>query len=397
MILDVVEIQKLLPHRYPFLMVDAIVEVERLKRIVGIKNVSINEYYFQGHFPGKPVMPGVLILEAVAQTGGLLLLMDIPDRDKKLLYFVAVDGARFRRPVVPGDQLRIEVNVLNWRGDFCKLEGKATVNGQLRRTREMTKREIHPQAVVAASAKLGEGVKIGPYAVVGEDVELGDGCVLHAHAMVEGPSKFGRNNTFYSFSTIGGDPQDYTFRGERTEMVAGDGNIFREYVTVSRGTQKGGGKTSLGDGNFLLAYSHIGHDCSIGSNTLFVNGATLAGHVTVEDFATIGAFCPVHQFCRIGRYAYIGASTVITQDVPPFSKIVTERETKSFGINTIGLERKGFSPERLQALKRAYRLLLRSKLNTSQALAEMKKTLSDSGDVKELIQFIESAERGIVK
>jgi 3-hydroxyacyl-[acyl-carrier-protein] dehydratase len=131
MILDVTEIQKLLPHRYPFLMVDAILEVERLKRIVGIKNVSINEYYFQGHFPGKPIMPGVLILEAVAQTGGLLLLMDIPDRDKKLLYFVAVDGARFRRPVVPGDQLRIEVKVLNWRGDFCKLEGKATVNGEL--------------------------------------------------------------------------------------------------------------------------------------------------------------------------------------------------------------------------------------------------------------------------
>jgi 3-hydroxyacyl-[acyl-carrier-protein] dehydratase len=131
MTLDVVEIQKLLPHRYPFLMVDAIVEVERLKRIVGIKNVSINEYYFQGHFPGKPVMPGVLILEAMAQTGGLLLLLDIPDRDKKLLYFVAVDGARFRRPVVPGDQLRIEVKVLSWRGDFCKLEGKATVDGQL--------------------------------------------------------------------------------------------------------------------------------------------------------------------------------------------------------------------------------------------------------------------------
>ena len=131
MLMDVVEIQKLLPHRYPFLMVDAIVEVERLKRIVGIKNVTINEFYFQGHFPGKPVMPGVLILEAMAQTGGILLLLDIPDREKKLLYFVAVDGARFRRPVVPGDQLRIEVNVLSWRGDFCKLEGKATVNGQL--------------------------------------------------------------------------------------------------------------------------------------------------------------------------------------------------------------------------------------------------------------------------
>jgi 3-hydroxyacyl-[acyl-carrier-protein] dehydratase len=131
MILDTVEIQKLLPHRYPFLMVDAIVEVERLKRIVGIKNVTMNEYYFQGHFPGKPVMPGVLIVEAMAQTGGLLLLLDVPDRANKLLFFVAIDGARFRRPVVPGDQLRIECNVLNWRGDFCKLEGKATVNGEL--------------------------------------------------------------------------------------------------------------------------------------------------------------------------------------------------------------------------------------------------------------------------
>jgi UDP-N-acetylglucosamine acyltransferase len=261
----------------------------------------------------------------------------------------------------------------------------------------MTKRDIHSQAIVASSAKLGEGVKIGPYAIVGEAVELGDGCVVHAHAAVSGPSKFGKNNMFYSFSAVGGDPQDYTFRGERTELVAGDGNIFREYVTVSRGTQKGGGTTTLGDANFLLAYSHVGHDCQIGSNTLFVNGATLAGHVTVEDFVTIGAFCPVHQFCRIGRYAYIGASTVITQDVPPFSKIVTERETKSFGINTIGLERKGFSPARLQTLKRAYRLLLRAKLNTSQALAEMRKTLSDSADVQELIKFIERAERGIVK
>ena len=261
----------------------------------------------------------------------------------------------------------------------------------------MSVRHIHPQAVVAASAKLGEGVKVGAFAVVGEEVELGEGCVLHAHAVVQGPSSFGKNNVFYPFSVIGGDPQDYTFRGERTELAAGDGNIFREYVTVSRGTEKGGGRTNLGSGNFLLAYSHIGHDCQIGDQTLFVNGATLAGHVTVEDFATIGALSPVHQFCRIGRYAYIGASTVITQDVPPFSRVVTERETKSFGINAIGLERKGFSAERLKALKTAYRLLLRSRMNTTQALAEMRKTLSESADVQELIRFIESAERGIVK
>src|SRR5256885_657062 len=144
----------------------------------------------------------------------------------------------------------------------------------------MTKREIHPQAVVAASAKLGEGVKIGPYAVVGEDVELGDGCVLQGHAMVGGPAKFGKNNTFYSFSAIGGDPQDYSFRGERTEMVAGDGNIFREYVTVSRGTQKGGGRTSIGNENFFLSYAHIGHDCQVGSSTLFVNGARSEEHTS---------------------------------------------------------------------------------------------------------------------
>jgi UDP-N-acetylglucosamine acyltransferase len=261
----------------------------------------------------------------------------------------------------------------------------------------MTNPEIHPQATVAGSAKLGRGVRVGPYAVVGENVELGEGCLLHPHAVVQGPSRFGKNNVFNSFSVIGGDPQDYTFRGERVELIAGDGNIFREYVTVNRGTQKGGGTTRLGDDNFFLAYAHVGHDSQVGSHTLFVNGATLAGHVTVEDFATIGAFCPVHQFCRIGRYAYIGASTVITQDVPPFSKVVTERETRSFGINTIGLERQGFSPERLHTLKRAYRLLLRSKLNTSQALTEMKKTLNDSADVKELIRFIERAKRGIVK
>jgi UDP-N-acetylglucosamine acyltransferase len=261
----------------------------------------------------------------------------------------------------------------------------------------MTKHEIHPQAVVASGAKLGKGVKIGAYAVVSEEVQLGDGCVLHAHAVVGGPSRFGKNNVFHPFCAIGGDPQDYTFRGDRVELTAGDGNIFREYVSISRGTQKGGRKTTLGDDNFFLAYSHVGHDCAIGSHTLFVNGATLAGHVTVEDFATIGAFSPVHQFCRIGRYAYIGASTVITQDVPPFAKVVTERETQNFGINSIGLERKGFSVKRVRALKRAYRLLLRAKLNTSQALAEMKKTLGDSADVRELIQFIESAERGIVK
>jgi len=256
---------------------------------------------------------------------------------------------------------------------------------------------IHPQAIVSPQAKLGADVRIGAYAVVGADVELGDGCDVHEHAVVRGPSKFGSSNSFYSFSLVGGDPQDYTFRGEQVELEAGNENIFREYVTISRGTAKGGGITRIGDRNFFLAYSHIGHDCQIGSDTLFVNGATLAGHVTVQDFVTLGAFSPVHQFCRLGRYAYIGASTVITQDVPPFSLIVTERETRCFGANTIGLERKGFSAERIKALQKAFRLLTRSKKNTSQALEEMRATIKGSDDVKELVAFVEKAERGIVK
>jgi UDP-N-acetylglucosamine acyltransferase len=251
--------------------------------------------------------------------------------------------------------------------------------------------------VIAPGAKLGAGVRVGAFAVIGEEVELGEGCVLYSHAVVSGPSKFGSHNVFYSFSSVGGDPQDFRFTGERTELTVGNRNTFREYVTISRGTAGGGGTTTLGDNNFFLAGSHVGHDCHVGSHTLFVNGATLAGHVTVEDYATIGFQSPVHQFCRIGRYAYIGASTVITQDVPPFSRVVTERETKSYGINTIGLERKGFSAERLKVLQRAFRLLLRSKLNTTQALNEMRKSFAGSEDVQELIRFIEAAERGIVK
>src|SRR5580704_15682218 len=210
----------------------------------------------------------------------------------------------------------------------------------------MSNAKIHAQALVSPTAKIAEGVEVGAFAVVGADVELGANCVVHPHAVISGPSKFGARNIFHSFSVIGGDPQDYTFRGERVELVAGDGNIFREHVTVTRGTQKGGGVTRLGNDNFFLAYSHVGHDSQVGNGTLFVNGATLAGHVTVQDFVTVGAFSPVHQFCRLGKYAYIGASTVITQDVLPFSLIVTERETRCFGANTIGLERKGFSEER---------------------------------------------------
>jgi UDP-N-acetylglucosamine acyltransferase len=207
----------------------------------------------------------------------------------------------------------------------------------------------------------------------------------------------GPRNRVFSFAVVGGDPQDLTFKGERVTLEVGEANEFREFSTINRGTVKGGGVTRVGGHNLFMSYTHVGHDSVVGSHAIFVNGATLAGHVVVGDYATVGNFSPVHQFCRVGRYAYIGAHTVITQDVPPFSKVVTPRHTACYGINNVGLERHGFSPERIKSLETAYRLLLRSKLNTTQAVSKMRETFPESEDIQELIGFIETAERGLVK
>jgi UDP-N-acetylglucosamine acyltransferase len=260
--------------------------------------------------------------------------------------------------------------------------------------------QMDPRAMVSPTARLGNDVVIEAFAMVGDEVELGDACVVRSHAMLHGPSRFGRANLFHSFSSVGGDPQDLTYKGERAELIAGDENIFHEYATINRGTAKGGGATRIGNHNLFMAYSHVGHDCQIGDHTVFVNAATLAGHVIVEDYATIGAFCPVHQFCRIGKHAYIAACTVITQDVLPFAKVVAPRETRTYGLNAIGLERHGYSKERIAALEKAYRILFRSKLNTSQALAELRAMNPAPPDVQELIAFLERSlggDRGITK
>lgn len=253
------------------------------------------------------------------------------------------------------------------------------------------------RAMVSPSARIGEGASIGAWAVVGDGVELGAGCKVMPHVVLQGPARIGRDNVFHPFCSIGGDPQDLKFAGERTEVVIGDANQFREYVTVNRGTGPGGGVTRIGSHNLFMVYSHVAHDCHVGDHTIFANNATLAGHVTVHDYATIGAFSAVHQFCRVGRHAYIGGFTVVTQDAAPFSKVVSERGTHCFGVNTVGLERRGFSAERIKEIESAYRLLLRAKLNTTQAVARMRETLGDSPDVQELIAFIESVERGLTK
>ena len=258
--------------------------------------------------------------------------------------------------------------------------------------------EIDPRAVISPSAKLGNDVRIAPYAIVGDEVELGEGCVLEAHAVVRGPATLGRGNHVYSFAVLGGDPQDYTYTGQRVSVEIGDNNEFREFSTVNRGTIKGGGVTRVGSNNLLMSYSHVGHDCVIGDRVTLINGAQLAGHIHVDDYATISSFCLLHQFSRVGSYSYIGAGTVITQDVPPFSLIVSSRETRCFGINKVGMERRGFSPERIKTIEKAYRYLLRSKLNTTQAVEKMRETLAHSEDVSSLIRFIETTtDRGLTK
>jgi len=229
---------------------------------------------------------------------------------------------------------------------------------------------------------------------------LGEDCNLISHVVLDGRTRIGARNTIYSFTSLGVAPQDLKYQGEPTETEIGDDNTIRECVTVSRGTTKGGGITRIGSGNLIMAYAHVGHDSQVGSHCILANAATLAGHVTIEDYATVGAFSPVHQFCTVGAYAYIGGGTIVTQDVLPFSLTSARRENKAFGINKVGLSRKGFSPERLQLLQKAYRLLLAAKLNTTAALEKMRELegAEDAvNDVSYLVAFIERSERGVVK
>jgi UDP-N-acetylglucosamine acyltransferase len=236
---------------------------------------------------------------------------------------------------------------------------------------------------------------IGPYCTIGPEVVLGEECTLISHVVVDGRTRIGARNTFYPFCSVGVPPQDLKYKGEPTETVIGDDNTIRESVTISRGTVGGGGLTSMGSGCLLMTCVHIGHDSHVGNHCILANAATLAGHVIIEDYATVGAFCPVHQHCIVGRYAFIGGGTIVTQDVLPFSKTSSRRENKAFGVNSVGLERRGFSPERIRALQKAFRLLLVSKLNTTQALEKIRELEGD--DVAQLIAFIERSERGVIK
>ena len=256
---------------------------------------------------------------------------------------------------------------------------------------------IDPRAVVDPEAKIHELAQIGPYCVIGPEVSISAGTRLIAHVFVDGPTEMGMDNTFYPYTTVGVAPQDLKYQGERTRTSIGNRNQVREFCTIHRGTEGGGSLTQVGDDNLLQAYAHVAHDCIVGSHCILSHSATLGGHVTVEDCAVIGAHCGVHQFCVVGAHSYIGGFSVITQDVLPFSLVVSEREARTFGVNKVGLERRGFSREEVQALHKVFRILTKSGLNTDQALARISEEMDEFPGLARIREFVAKSTRGLVK
>lgn len=254
----------------------------------------------------------------------------------------------------------------------------------------------HPTAIISPGAQLSPDVFIGPYCVIGEEVRIGAGCRLETHVVVEGPATIGPDNRFFPFCSIGTQPQDLKFGGEETRLEIGSHNVFREYVNVNRGTAGGGGVTRIGDHCYLMVNAHVAHDCVLGDHVMMGNAATLGGHIVIEDHATIGAYSGVHPFCRIGTHGWVAGYTVVTKDVLPYSKTVTPRHTRAYGVNTLGLRRKGFDHEQISNIEKAFRLIQRSKLNTSQALEAIRAEVPGP-EAQIIVEFIEKSPRGVHK
>ncbi len=385
-----------LSYRYPSLLVDAVLAHEPGRLVKAVKNVSVSEDFFQGHFPGAPMMPGVLMIETMAQVAAILL---VGDGAIARAWLRGVDNAKFRSRVVPGDQLIVEVTAGPRRGGIARLNAVARIDGSVAAEAELVmgvetaSRDIHPTAIVHPGATIGPGTVVGPYATIGARVTIGRDCRIGASCVIDGVTQIGDGNEIFPMASIGLVPQDLKFGGEPTRLTIGDRNVIREFVTIHRGTAGGGGVTSIGSHNLLMAYTHIAHDCHVGSETIFGNAATLAGHVLVEDYANVGAFSGVHQFCRVGTYAFIGGYSVVTKDALPFAKTVGNR-ARIYGINTIGLIRRGFTQESITKLRRAYRYLLHS--NTSRALSQIERDAGlQSPEVRYVVEFIRSSKRGV--
>jgi len=390
-------------YRYPSVLVDAITEHEAGRRLVAVKNVTVNEEYFQGHFPGAPLMPAVLTVESLSQVAAILLLQREEAPPNFRVYLRGVNDAKFRRQVVPGDRLRLEISLGRRRASLARAQAIAYVGDQVVAEAELLlalipdETEIHPSAIVHAKARIGAGTVIGPHATIGPNVRIGAGCQVGASAVVDGWTDVGDGTIIHPFASIGLTPQDLKFQGEQTRLVIGRRNIFREFVTVHRGTKGGGGMTTIGDRNVFMAYVHIAHDCHVGNDIIFGNMATLGGHVIVEDFANISAGSGVHQFCRVGCHAFIGGYSVVTKDALPYARTVGSRPARIFGANTIGLSRRGVEPDVIEKLKGSFRYLLQSKMNTTKAMQQIKKDSSLAcPEVQYLLDFIRDSKRGVI-
>ena len=375
------------------------------RSIVAVKNVTVSEDFFQGHFPGAPLMPGVLMIESLTQVATLLLLAGGGEPCGRA-WLRAVEHAKFRRQVVPGDRLELQVTLGRRRGKIARAAAVATVAGEVVAEADLvlavegtrpplgTGPIVHQTAIVDPGARLGEGTVVGPFATIGPNVTIGRRCRIGASTVIDGMTDVGDDNEIYPFASIGLAPQDLKFKGEPTRLVIGRHNVFREFVTIHRGTAGGGGVTTIGDHNLFMAYAHVAHDCHVGSQTIFGNGATLGGHVTVEDYAAISAYSGVHQFCRVGKYAFIGGYTVVTRDALPYAKTVGNR-ARIYGLNSLGLARRGFSSELISKLRRAYRHLLQHNTSRALELIERDPTLR-APEVGYLVNFITSAKRGVI-
>jgi UDP-N-acetylglucosamine acyltransferase len=263
-------------------------------------------------------------------------------------------------------------------------------------TNTETSNIIHPSAIVNPQARLGSQCYVGPYSIVGAEVELGDGVRLEAHCVIDGRTSIGAGTHVFPFVSIGLASQDLKYKGEPSETRVGKRNRIREFVTIHRGTAGGGMLTQTGDDCLIMAQAHIAHDCIIGNGVIMANGATLAGHVVIDDLANIGAYSGVHQFCRVGREAYVGGYSVVVKDALPYALSVGNH-ARCYGLNKVGLKRRGYSTQAIDALHHAFHFLISAKLNTTQALERIREEIQDSSEVDELVRFIETSERGVVK
>ena len=413
--LDIEQIRDVLPHRYPFLLVDRILELSPEKSARGYKNVTINEEFFEGHFPGHAVMPGVLVCEAMAQVSGVLLLSRT-GCEGKLAYFGGMDKVRFRKPVLPGDTLVTDVELIAMKANIGKVRAVARVDGEVAcegefmfalvgrdrkmdkapvavvTTKESKKTDIHPTAIIDPTARIGQGASVGAHSIIGKNVCIGDGAHIDAHVLIESNVTLGKDCVVLAGSVIGGAPQDKKYHGEDSYVKIGDGNIIREYVTIHRasGDEQA---TVLGDGNMLMAYCHVGHNCKLGNNITMANYVGISGHVIIEDKVVFGGFVGVHQKVRIGKLAMIGGMSKVVQDVPPFA-IVDGRPIRVYDLNVIGLRRNNISAKVRSEIRHAYKLLYRSNLNVTQAIEAIEREIEPSEDLTYLLDFIKSVREG---